>query len=72
MSANKIFMFLIPPPPPPAEMLKCKTCIVVLWKKRNEEDRKKINTLIISRIWLENFVVCNLSYLELVDILFIV
>ena len=30
MSANKIFMFLITPL---AEMLKCKTCIVVLWKK---------------------------------------
>ena len=65
MSANKIFMFLIRPPL--AEMLKGKTCIVVLWKKRKEEDRKKINTLLISYIWSENFVVCNLRYLELVD-----
>ena len=31
------------------------------FEKRKEEDRKKINTLLISHIWLKNFVVCNLK-----------
>ena len=41
-------------------------------KKEKGKTAKKINTLLISHIWLEHFVVCRLSYLELVDKLFIV
>ena len=69
MSANKIFMFLIKPPSGNAKMqnMYCSDL-----KKEKGKTAKKINTLLISHIWSENFVVCNLSYLELVDKLFIV
>ena len=69
MSANKIFMFLIKPPSGNAKMQKM-YCTAL--KKEKRKTAKKINTLLISHIWSENFVVCNLSYLELVDKLFIV
>ena len=69
MSANKIFMFLIKPP---SGNVKRQNIYCGAFEKRKEEDRKKINTLLISHLWSENFVVCNLSYLELADKLFIV
>ena len=69
MSANKIFMFLIKPPSGNA---KRQNMYCSALKKEKRKTAKKINTLLISHIWSENFVVCNLSYLELVDKLFIV
>ena len=68
MSANKIFMFLINPPSGNAKM---QNMYCSALKKEKRKTAKKIKTLLISRIWLEHFVVCNLSYLELVDVLFI-
>ena len=69
MSANKIFMFLIKPPSGNA---KRQNMYCSALKKEKRKTAKKINTLLISHIWSENVVVCNLSYLELVDKLFIV
>ena len=68
MSANKIFMFLITPA---SGIAKMQNMYCSALKKEKRKTAKKIKTLLISRIWLEHFVVCNLSYLELVDVLFI-
>ena len=68
MSANKIFMFLIKPPSGKAKRQNM-YCSALKKEKRKTVKKK---TLLISHIWSENFVVCNLSYLELVDKLFIV
>ena len=66
MSANKIFMFLITSA---SGIAKMQNMYCSALKKEKRKTAKKIKTLLISRIWLEHFVVCNLSYLELVDYL---
>ena len=73
MSPNKIFMFLINHPSGNATIQKliAKHIFECFEKRKGEDDKKQILQNLINNL-LAFFVVCNFSYLKIVDIVFIV